>query len=57
MEVVSLAHIDPAGGVPAWLTNRLLVDSPWDTMRDMRKIVNEGRYADASFSFVSEPSQ
>ena len=56
VQVESLAHIDPAGGVPAWLTNRLLVDSPWDTMRDMRKIVNDGRYTDASFSFVSEPA-
>ncbi len=55
VEVVSLAHVDPSGGVPAWLTNRLLVDSPWDTMRDMRTLIDDGRYVDARFSFVSEP--
>lgn len=55
VRVESLAHIDPAGATPAWLTNQLLVDSPYDTMRDMRKLVQTGRYAASSFDFIIEP--
>lgn len=50
--VDSYAHLDPAGATPAWLTNMLLVDSPYDTMVGMREVVNTGRYADTDISFI-----
>lgn len=53
--VTSRAHVDPEGATPAWLTNRLLVGSPYDTMRAMRKIIRTGRYRGAKFEFLSEP--
>ena len=52
--VVSNAHVDPGGATPAWLTNRLLVDSPFTTMQKMRDIATSGRYADVTFEFMSE---
>ncbi len=55
VEVVSRAHLDPGGVTPAWLTNRLLVDSPFDTMVAMREVTQSGRYANSSFEFLSEP--
>jgi hypothetical protein len=53
--VTSRAHVDPEGATPAWLTNRLLVGSPYDTMLAMRKIIGTGRYRGAKFGFLSEP--
>lgn len=53
--VISHAHVDPGGATPAWLTNRLLVDSPFTTMQKMREIVSSGRYADSTFEFLTEP--
>ena len=54
VEVVSYAHIDPSGATPAWLTNRLLVDSPHTTNKAMREIIESDRYDSASFDFITE---
>ncbi|MFT4632320.1 MAG: hypothetical protein ACI8PP_000459 [Candidatus Pseudothioglobus sp.] len=55
VNVISQAHIDPRGPVPAWLTNRLLIDAPFETMRSLRTIIQTGRYDDKRFAFISEP--
>jgi hypothetical protein len=55
VSVTSQAHIDPRGPIPAWLTNRLLIDAPFDTMLSLRKIIESGRYADQHFDFIREP--
>jgi len=55
VSVISRAHIDPRGPVPAWLTNRLLIDAPFDTMHSLREIIKTGRYADKHFDFIREP--
>lgn len=52
-DVNSYAHLDPGGAVPSWLTNILLVDSPFDTMRDMRSIVASGKYQGTSIDFLT----
>ena len=51
--IVSEAHLDPGGATPAWLTNMLLVDSPFDTMVGMRDLVATGKYSDAAFDFLT----
>ena len=33
---ISDAHVDPGGPLPAWITNVLLVDAPFQTMTRMR---------------------
>lgn len=55
INVSSYAHIDPGGAVPAWLTNRLLVDAPFDTIVGMRDLVATGRYKGATFEFLNAP--
>ena len=45
------AHIDPDGPTPAWITNLMLVDSPFKTMKNMREIIQSGDYADAVEKF------
>ncbi len=55
IEITSHAHVDPAGAIPAWLTNRLLVDSPYKTMKAMRTLVETGRYDDTDLNFLTEP--
>lgn len=52
-QIISYAHLDPGGSVPPWLTNMLLVDSPFDTMENMRAVVATGKYKNASFDFTS----
>ena len=45
--VENFAHIDPNGPTPAWLTNMMLVNAPFNTMVKMREIVESGAYSDA----------
>ncbi len=51
-KVENFAHIDPNGPTPAWVTNMMLVDSPYKTMTKMRKIVESGTYADVQIPFL-----
>ena len=37
-KVRSYAHVDPAGGLPAWLTNQLSVNVPLKTLKGLKKI-------------------
>lgn len=47
-KVENFAHIDPNGPTPAWITNLMLVDSPFKTMLKMRDMIESGSYADAT---------
>ncbi len=53
LEISSEGHIDPAGPTPAWVTNLMLIDSPFKTMENLRKEMAEDAYADVSFEFLS----
>lgn len=51
-KVENFAHIDPNGPTPAWITNLLLVDSPYKTMLKMRELVESGEYKDVTINFL-----
>lgn len=53
-KVENFAHIDPNGPTPAWLTNMMLVDSPFKSMKKMREIVESGTYADVKVPFLDK---
>ena len=52
--VENYAHVDPNGKVPAWLTNLLIVESPYKTLKNMRKLVLNRNYRDAEVGFLHE---
>ncbi|MFK7731434.1 MAG: START domain-containing protein [Pseudomonadales bacterium] len=54
LEIASEGHIDPAGPTPAWVTNLMLIDSPFKTMENLRKEMANDAYADITFEFLSE---
>lgn len=55
VEVTNLAHIDPGSALPGWITNILLVDTPFDTMKSFASYVQRPKYTNANFEFVEEP--
>jgi hypothetical protein len=55
LDVITEAHVDPSGPTPAWITNMLLVESPIETLTNMRAILATGRYDQAHFDFITEP--
>jgi hypothetical protein len=50
--VESFAHINPNGPTPAWITNLLLIDSPYKSMTNMRAIIEAGDYVDVLVPFL-----
>ena len=50
--VENFAHIDPNGPTPAWVTNMMLVSSPFKSMNKMREMIEQGAYEDAEISFL-----
>lgn len=39
-------HTEPSGALPASLVNSMLVDTPFNTLKDMRTLVKAGKYQD-----------
>jgi hypothetical protein len=52
MVIVPYPHINPNGPTPAWVTNLLLVETPFKTLQGMRRVVATGRYDNAQFDFL-----
>ena len=51
------AHIDPGSALPGWVTNMLLIDAPFETMKSFVSEVANPKYVDARPSFIQEPTQ
>lgn len=51
VRVENFAHVDPNGPTPAWLINLLLVNSPYRTMKNMRKLIATGDYKGSELNF------
>jgi hypothetical protein len=51
------AHIDPGSALPGWVTNMLLIDAPFETMKSFVSEVANPKYVDAQLSFIQEPTE
>jgi hypothetical protein len=49
-------HSDPGGYVPGSLANSAVVDLPYFTLLNMKRVVQEDKYKKARISEISEPS-
>jgi len=55
IEITNEAHINPGSALPGWVTNMLLVDTPFQTMKSFVEEVRNPKYQNAKFEFVKEP--
>lgn len=55
VEVVYQIHADPGGNLPKWLINSIVVDSPFNTLRNMRLMMGKKKYLLTQYSFIDEP--
>ena len=47
VKVVWIQHTEPAGKIPNWLVNNMLVDVPFNTLKKLSKQVTKKPYQDA----------
>lgn len=55
VQIINRAHINPGSALPGWVTNMLLVDTPFETLEGMVDFVKRPEYRDAEIEFVTEP--
>jgi len=55
VEVSNEAHINPGSALPGWMTNILLVDTPYETMRAFIEAVQQDKYQQAKIPGIVEP--
>lgn len=55
VEVSNTAHINPGSNLPGWVTNMLLVDTPFETMKAFVAEVAKPKYQNATVGFIREP--
>jgi hypothetical protein len=54
VKVVLEAHINPTSPLPSWITNMLLVDSPYNSMKGLRQRVKHELYQGVELSYIRE---
>lgn len=56
VEVSNEAHINPGSSLPGWMTNMLLVDTPYETIKSFVEEAAKPKYQNADVSFIVEPA-
>lgn len=49
------ALIDPSGSLPVWITNQMLVETPFRSLIGIRDLVNTAPFENATLPYISEP--
>jgi len=52
VKVVYQVHADPGGSLPSWLANSVVVDTPYNTMSNMLKMLTLEKYQLAEIPFI-----
>lgn len=48
-EIVMAQHVNPNGDLPSWMVNSLITDTPYYSLKSLKEMVAEEKYADADF--------
>jgi hypothetical protein len=54
VEIVYQVHNDPGGGLPSWLVNSVVVTQPYNTLLNMKKMINQSKYQTPHYDFIKE---
>lgn len=55
IDIVYEAHADPAGSIPAWIANSVVVDVPYYTLRGMHRMLQQDSYQQQDVPFLRRP--
>jgi len=44
--------VDPGGTIPAWLVNAFVVDSPYETLKGIKEVIQDEKYQKADYDFI-----
>ncbi|EOQ89372.1 hypothetical protein LEP1GSC202_0963 [Leptospira yanagawae serovar Saopaulo str. Sao Paulo = ATCC 700523] len=49
------AHFEPGGSVPQSVINMVLTDTPYETLLNLKSLVEQGKHKDAKYDWIKEP--
>lgn len=52
LKIEYVAHADPGGSVPSWVSNLFITKGPFETFKKLRKTVQLPAYKNVSFAFI-----
>ncbi|MFT7186301.1 MAG: hypothetical protein ACI84K_001699 [Pseudohongiellaceae bacterium] len=53
-EFIWMQHTEPAGELPAWLVNSMIIDLPLNSISKLQKVAKQKKYQDAMIEFDSQ---
>ncbi|PKA13108.1 polyketide cyclase [Leptospira meyeri] len=51
------AHFEPGGSVPQSVINLVLTDTPYESLLNLKTLVEEGKHKDTKFDWIKEPTK
>ena len=58
IQIEVYSHVDPGGGIPAWLNNILITKTPYLSLKKMRKLAESGKYDNHQLPYIKQaPNQ
>lgn len=49
------AHFEPGGSVPQSVINMVLTDTPYETLLNLKSLVEQGKHKEAKYDWIKEP--
>lgn len=53
-KVTHSAHADPGGNIPTWLSNNVMVDTPFKTLTKLKVQAKKAKYQGKTYKFMTE---
>ena len=52
LEVIFLMQVDPGGAVPSWLANLFVEDTPFNTLTNIKKNIDQNKANNSFYNFI-----
>ena len=52
LDITFSMQVDPGGSLPGWVANIFVDTTPYSTMTELRKVMDDKKYQNKKFSFI-----
>ncbi len=53
LKIIFQMIVDPGGSIPPWLVNVFVVDSPFETLKGLKEVINKKEYQNKKYDFIN----